>query len=210
MRAALNQAFGLVLQGETGRVRLSPTFDEHKDLMAGLPQGLSRQYRSAINRFLCHLEQQGRSWSDLVPANSGMRPAALERVVNEGILEHGLQRNTRAALNQAFGLVLQGETGRVRLSPTFDEHKDLMASLSPDLAHQYRSNVSRFLCHLERQGRSWSDLVPANSGMRPAALEQAVNESIRDHGLQGSTRAALNRTFGLDLQGESGRPTSLI
>ncbi|WP_155420221.1 hypothetical protein [Burkholderia cepacia] len=46
--------------------------------MNGLPQGLRQQQRSAINRFLCDLEQQSRSWSQLVPEGSGERPAGLE------------------------------------------------------------------------------------------------------------------------------------
>ncbi|MFM0069449.1 hypothetical protein, partial [Paraburkholderia aspalathi] len=204
-RAALNQAFGLALQGESGRVAFAPTLPEHTALMEGLPPELSQMYRARISRFLCHLEQQGSSLSHLVPTNSGVRPAALEQAVNAGIRDHGLQTNTRVALNQAFGLVLQGESGRVALAPTFPEHTALRDGLPPELSQMYRSHVSRFLCHLEQQGSSWSDLVPANSGVRPAALEWAVNAGIRDYGLHGSTRAALNRAFGLALQGESGR-----
>ncbi|MFC0694164.1 hypothetical protein [Paraburkholderia humisilvae] len=58
-----------------------------------------------------HLEEQGQSWSQLVPAGSGAgaRPAALEQAVNEGIPHHGLQPNTRAAINRVFGFKLQSK-----------------------------------------------------------------------------------------------------
>jgi hypothetical protein len=176
--------------------------------MRGLPATLSPQYRSNINRFLCHLEQQGEqgsSWSDLVSADSGLRPAALEQAVNAGIRDHDLHPTTRAALNRAFGLLLQGESGRVRLAPTLPEHATLMRGLPAELSSSRRSRINRFLCHLEQQDRSWSDLVPADSGVRPAALEQAVNAGIRDDGLDINTRATLNRVFGLFLQAESGQ-----
>ncbi|WP_175865714.1 hypothetical protein [Burkholderia cepacia] len=204
-RAALNQAFGLLLQGESGRVALAPTFIEHTELMGRLPQGLSQQHHSAINRFLCHLERQGYSWSQLVPTADDRRPAALEQAVNAGMLDHGLDRNTRTALNQGFGLLLQG--AQVALSPTFTEHIQLMDGLPRGLRTEYRSRINRFLCHLEQQDSSWSQMVPANSGARPAALEQAVNEGIRERRLHIGTRALLNQAFGLELQGESGRVT---
>jgi hypothetical protein len=93
----------LVLQGESGRVILAPTLPEHATLMRGLPAELSSQHRSRINRFLCYLEQQDSSWSDLVPADSGEHPAALEQAVDAGMRDHGLDTGTRTALNQAFG-----------------------------------------------------------------------------------------------------------
>ena len=54
--------------------------------------------------------------------------------------------------------------------------KDLLKKLPEELSAGYRSNVKRFLVHLEEQGQSWSQLVPAGSGpgARPAALEQSV------------------------------------
>jgi type II secretory pathway component PulM len=207
-RAALNQAFGFKLQGNTGIVRVAPDLQEHKDLLKDLPEELVQTYRSGVNRFLAHLEEQGQSWSQLVPAGSGAgtRPAALEQAVNEGIRRHGIQANTRAAINQAFGFKLQADIKKVRLVPDLQEHKNLLKVLPEELDHTYRSNVKRFLAHLEEQGRSWSQLVPAGSGAgaRPAALEQAVNEGIRHHGLQTNMRAALNRAFGFKLQGDTG------
>jgi hypothetical protein len=167
--------------------------------MRGLPATLSSSYRSRINRFLCHLEQQGSSWSDLVPADSDVRPAALEQAVNAGMRDHVLKPGTRAALNQAFRLVLQAESGLVRLAPTFPEHATLMGGLPTTLSSQHRSRINRFLCHLEQQDSSWSHLVPANNDVRPAALEQAVNEGMRDHDLDTGTRAALNQAFGYTL-----------
>jgi hypothetical protein len=163
--------------------------------MNGLPATLSSPHRSYIKRFLYHLEQQGKSWLHLVPANNDVHPAALEQAVNEGIRDHGLHPATRAALNQAFGLFLLAESGRVTLAPTWPEHTALMNGLPTTLSQPYRSHINRFLCHLEQQDSSWSDLVPADSGERPAALEQVVNAGIRDHSLDRGTRAALNRAF---------------
>ncbi|WP_175233609.1 hypothetical protein, partial [Paraburkholderia humisilvae] len=191
-----------------------PTLPEHIDLLKDLPGELAQAYRSNVNRFLVHLEEQGQSWSQLVPAGSGAgaRPAALEQAVNEGIRHHGLPTGTRAALNQAFGFRLQGDTKIVRLMPDLQEHKDLLKDLPEELDHRYRSSVKRLLVYLEERGQSWSQLVPAGSsgaGARPAALEQAINEGIRHHGLQTSTRAALNQAFGFRLQGDIHRAPDL-
>jgi type II secretory pathway component PulM len=203
-RAAINQAFGFRLQGDMNRVRLAPEFQEHKDLLKDVPEELDQVYRYSVNRFLMHLEEQGQSWSQLVPAGSGpgARPAALEQAVNEGIRHHGLQSKTRAAINQAFGFTLQGDSKMARLAPVLQKHQDLLKNLPEELSAVYRSNVNRFLVHLEEQGQSWSQLVPAGSGpgARPAALEQAVNDGIRHHGLEPGTRAALNQAFGFTLQ----------
>jgi type II secretory pathway component PulM len=201
-RAALNQAFGFKLQGD---IQKAPDLQEHKDLLKNLPEELDQAYRSSVNRFLVHLEERGQSWSQLVPAGirSGAVPAALEQAVTEGIRHHGLRHDTRAAINRAFELKLQGDIKR--LAPDLQEHKDLLKDLSEKLDHAYRSSVNRFLVHLEERGQSWSQLVPAGSGAgaRPTALEQAVNEGIRQHGLQSNTRAAINRAFGFKLQSKA-------
>ncbi|WP_217478188.1 hypothetical protein, partial [Paraburkholderia humisilvae] len=205
-RTALNQAFGFKLRGDIkGAWALySPDLQEHKDLLKDLPEGLDAVYRSNVKWFLVHLEEQGQSWSQLVPAGSGegARPAALEQAVTEGIRHRGLQPNTRAAINQAFGFKLQGE--KVRLAPDLQEHKDLLKDLPEELDQAYRFSVKQFLVHLEEQGQSWSQLVPAGSGAgtRPAALEQAVNEGIRHHGLRLNTRAAINHAFGFKVQSD--------
>ncbi|WLG43185.1 hypothetical protein [Pseudomonas sp. FP1740] len=173
---------------------------EHQTVMAQLPKTLNRSYRSKISQFLCHLEQQGLRWSALAPAAGEKRPAALEMAVNTAIQDHGLNKNTRAALNQGFNLALRAPSGRVRLTPLLAEHQAVMVQLPQSLVQPYRSNISRFLCHLEQQGRRWSALAPAVGEERPAALEAAVNTAIKGHGLDTGTRAAINRGFKLKLK----------
>jgi hypothetical protein len=203
-RAALNHGFNLLLQAPSGRVRLTPLLAEHQTMMAQLPKRLNRAYRSCISRFLCHLEQQSQRWSALAPAANEVRPAALEAAVNTAIKDHELDPNTRAALNHGFNLVLQGPSGRVRLAPVLLEHQTVMAQLPESLTPQQRSNISRFLCHLEQQDRHWSALAPAAGEERTAALEVAVNTAIKDHGLDPNTRTALNHGLNLALVGPSG------
>ncbi|WP_347806603.1 hypothetical protein, partial [Pseudomonas rossensis] len=62
-----------------------PAWLEHQTVMTLLPTPLSPQQRSAISRFLCHLEQQDLRWSTLAPAAGEVRPAALEAAVNTAI-----------------------------------------------------------------------------------------------------------------------------
>ncbi|MEO4017944.1 hypothetical protein, partial [Pseudomonas rossensis] len=135
------------------------------------------------------------------PAAGEVRPAALEAAVNTAITQHGLQTGTRAAINHAFNVVLQGPSGVVRLIPVWPEHQAVMAQLPTTLPRQYRSTISRFLCHLEQQGLHWSTLAPAAGEVRPAALEAAVNTAITQHGLHPGTRAAINRAFNVVLRG---------
>ncbi|WLG43193.1 hypothetical protein [Pseudomonas sp. FP1740] len=204
-RAALNQSFNLALVGPSGQVRLAPGLPEHQTVMAQLPKILSSPYRSAIARFLCHLEQQGRHWSALAPAAGEKHTAALEAAVNTAIKDHRLDSNTRSALNHGFNLALVGPSGRVRLTPLLAEHQTVMAQLPERLAPSYRSYISQFLCHLEQQNQSWSALAPAAGEKHAAALEAAVNTAIKDHELDRGTRAALNHSFNLALVGPSGR-----
>jgi uncharacterized protein (DUF1786 family) len=198
-RAALNHGFNLALQALSGRVRLAPVQPEHQTVMAQLPKTLTQSHRSNISRFLCHLEQQGQRWSALAPAADDRRPAALETTVNTAIKDHGLHPSTRAALNHRFNLALVGPSGQVRLTPALPEHQTVMAQLPQTLDPTYRSNISRFLCHLEQQDQRWSALAPAADEERPAALEAAVNTAMQDHGLDERTRAAINRGFKLKL-----------
>ncbi|WLG43197.1 hypothetical protein [Pseudomonas sp. FP1740] len=204
-RAALNQGFNLTLVGPSGWVRLKPLLAEHQTVMAQLPKNLSSPYRSAISGFLCHLEQQDQRWSALAPAVGDRRPAALEAAVNTAMQDHGLNTSTRSALNNGFNLALVGPSGRVRLAPVQPEHQTVMAQLPKSLSSAYRSNISRFLCHLEQQNRRWSTLAPAANEVRPAALEAAVNTAIKNHGLDESTRAAINHGFTLKLKAPSRR-----
>jgi hypothetical protein len=204
-RAALNHGFNLALQALSGRVRLTPVLPEHQTVMAQLPESLTRQQRSNISRFLCHLERQGLRWSALAPAADDRRPAALAVAVNMAIKDHGLHPNTRAALNHGFNLLLQGPSGQVRLAPVQPEHQILMAQLPKPLIQSHRSNISRFLCHLEQQDQLWSALAPAAGEERTAALEAAINTAIKDHGLDKHTRAAINHGFKLKLKAPSRR-----
>ncbi|WLG43199.1 hypothetical protein [Pseudomonas sp. FP1740] len=178
---------------------------EHQTVMPQLPKTLNRSYRSKISQFLCHLEQQNQRWSVLAPAAEEVRPAALETAVNTAMQHHGLDEGTRAALNQGFNLVLQGPSGYVRLAPALPEHQTVMAQLPDTLNSKQRSNISRFLCHLEQQNQRWSVLAPAAGEVRTAALEAEVNSAMQHHGLHKNTRAALNHGFNLALLGPSGR-----
>jgi hypothetical protein len=128
----------------------------------------------------------------------------LETAVNTAIKDHGLNKNIRAALNQSFNLLLQGPSGRVRLTPLLAEHQTVMAQLPKSLDRSYRSYISRLLCHLEQQDQRWSTLAPAGEE-RPAALETAVNTAMQQHGLDERTRAAINRGFKLKLRAPSRR-----
>jgi hypothetical protein len=185
--------------------RATALLAEHQTVMAQLPAPLNRSYRSKISRFLHHLEQQGQRWSALAPAAGEERPAALEAAVNTAMQDHGLHTSTRAALNHGFNLALVGPSGRVQLTPRQPEHQTVIAQLPERLTQQQRSNISRFLCHLEQQGQRWSALAPAAGEERPAALEATVNTAIKDHRLDPSTRAALNHGFNLALVGPSGQ-----
>jgi hypothetical protein len=202
-RAALNQGFNLALVGPSGHVRLAPALPEHQTVMAQLPDTLNSKQRSNISRFLCHLEQQNQRWSVLAPAAGEVRPAALEAAVNTAMQHHGLDNNTRAGLNHGFNLALLGPSGRVQLTLVLAEHQTVMAQLPKTLTPKQRSNISRFLCHLEQQDQRWSALAPAAGEKRPAALEAAVNTAIQDHGLNRGTRAAINRGFQLKLKAPS-------
>jgi hypothetical protein len=106
-RAALNHGFNLALLGPSGRVRLTPLLAEHQTVMAQLPEMLNGTYRSAISRFLCHLEQQDQRWSGLAPAAGEKRSLALEAAVNTAIKENRLDPGTRAAINRGFKLKLR-------------------------------------------------------------------------------------------------------
>ncbi|WLG43175.1 hypothetical protein [Pseudomonas sp. FP1740] len=202
-RAALNHGFNLALVAPSGRVRLAPLLAEHQTMMAQLPQTLTRSYRSKISRFLCHLEQQDQRWSALAPAADEVRPLALEAAVNTAMQHHGLHINTRMALNQGFNLALRAPSGRVRLTPGLPEHQTVMAQLPKTLTQSYRSNISRFLYHLEQQDQRWSTLAPAADEERPLALEAAVNTAMQHHGLDERTRTAINRVFKLKLKASS-------
>jgi hypothetical protein len=208
-RAAISRAFGFGIRGESGRVLLVPALQAHLDLLTVLPEGLSQPHRSAINRLLVHLEEQGLSWLQLVPADSGQgsRPPALEQVVNEGIRHHGLHHATRVAINRAFGLTIRGGSRPITLPPVLQAHTDLMKALPKDLGQQYRSHINRLLVHLEDERLSWPQLVPAGSSLGASlpVLEQAVNEGIRHHGLHPATRVAIKRAFGFTIQTRSAK-----
>ncbi|CAB3774109.1 hypothetical protein [Paraburkholderia humisilvae] len=213
-RAAINRAFGLSARGRSRPLALPPTLQAHIDLMETLPEDLIQQYRSYITRFLVHLEDERLSWPQLVPAGSGpgARPPVLEQVVNEGIQHHGLHPGTKVAINRAFGFIIQATSNKVRLAPTLHSHIELMKALPEGLGPQRRSDINQLLVHLEKQGRSWSQLVPADSGpsARPPAPERAVDEGIRHHRLPSATRSAINRAFGFAIRAESRAARSAV
>jgi len=182
---------------------VKPQSAEHRTLLANLPGQLSPQHRSYVSCLLSHLEQQGIYWSQLVTAGQ-VRPLQLEKIVTGAIRQHELDPNTRAAVNKAFGLVLQGPSGIVRRRPVIPEHQAVTASLPAQLSQQYRSCVSRFLYYLEQQGMNWSQLAPTDRE-RFAQLEQLVNTAIGQKALDAGTRAALNRAFSLELKSSTRR-----
>jgi hypothetical protein len=215
-RAALNKAFDLDLQSayDLNRQSTSAQFrlkqQAHQDLLKSLPADLTKQVRSYVAQFFCHLEEDlGKKWEDVracSPNEPQDRPDTLEVLVNAAIHQGRLQPNTRPALNKAFGLNLQGN---IRLAPEQSMHQELLqtmpARLPLNLLSAYRSRISRFLIHLESLGTNWAAArgpdVPENR--RPAVLEDLVNTAISEYGLNPGTRAALNRAYGLNLLGPS-------
>jgi len=183
--------------------RAKPQSAEHQTLMASVSARLSPQHRSYVSRLLCHLERQGVSWSQVAPLDQ-VRPRQLEHIVTTAITQHGLDSNTRTAVNRAFRLLLQGPSGIVRLMPDNPAHQALMRCLPAPLSQQYRSCISRFLYYLEQQGTHWSQLAPPNAG-DAAQLEQVVNTAITQKKLDAGTRAALNQAFGLGLKASARR-----
>ena len=144
--------------------------------MASVSARLSPQHRSYVSRLLCHLERQGVSWSQVAPLGQ-VRPRQLEHIVTTAITQHGLDSNTRTAVNRAFRLLLQGPSGIVRLMPDNPAHQALMRCLPAPLSQQYRSCISRFLYYLEQQGTHWSQLAPPNAG-DAGQLEQVVMNMV--------------------------------
>jgi len=191
-RSAINTAFGLNLQAGPRLNQATQSLPEHQALMLSLRQNNTATTDvSFINRFLTWMEGQQLSWS-IVSANT----AVLQTIVN-GAINQGLQTGTRAALNRVFNLTLQGTTGYVRLAPFLPEHNVLMTQARQSTALQDNdiSRVNRFLCFLEQNNLSWS-AISTNT----LQLEAIVSAAISQDGLETSTRAALNRAFGMNLR----------
>lgn len=196
VRSALNRAFGLKLQPERGGSRHAPELEEHKALMRQVPPHIEPSYRSKISRLLWDLEQHGTRWSELVPDAAERRPEQLEAWVNAAI-ERGLHANTRAALDKAFNLQLQG---RHVWAPRFADHQELIKTLPRDLRPPYyRSDVLRFFCYLEERQIHWSELAPPEGEMRSARLEEEMDRAIAA-GLPLHVRSAINQAFHLKLK----------
>ncbi|WP_223538387.1 hypothetical protein, partial [Pseudomonas sp. GL-B-16] len=108
-----NNEYALTTQSTAPSRRTTPQVAEHLALMGSLPATRSPQHRSAISRFLRHLEVQDppQRWSALAPAGE-RRPVALEAAVNTAMTQHGLHASTRAAINVGFNLDLRGAYGR--------------------------------------------------------------------------------------------------
>lgn len=201
-RAAINQIFDLSLKAESGRVRQNPTLPEHISILRGLVD-VSSNDRSRVNLFLCYLEQKELSWSALVPPETShniLQPA-LTHVLNEGVRAGNLSSNVRSTLSRNYHYVLPNSAGKVHLAPVQEEHANLVDSIPRHCGKNDRSCVNRFLCYLEISNVSWSQLVSAHRvpDGRPPDLENMVNHGIAVAGLQTSTRAAINRAFGLSL-----------
>lgn len=89
-----------------------------------------------------------------------------------------------------------------------DEHRAVMASLREDLATYVKSNISQFMWCC---GKAWPSLkpnpqdTPQEAQQRKEELQRIVNKA-QDDGLDKRTFISLNKAFGLELVGPSGRP----
>jgi hypothetical protein len=204
-RAALNSSFDMSLRlNQYCSWKTEIKLPEHAALLGEIQKVVKSNIFAKIRRFLVFLEQNQRSWSQLVPdaLHLGARPIALENVINSGIDGKLPENGTRASINKVFGLGLQAKSGLIRLKPVNPEHLALLEQLPAGFPASYYSNVSRFFCHLEQTMQSWSLLVPAVSvaSARPPLLEQAVTRAIGEYGLSSNSRAAINKAFGFALK----------
>jgi hypothetical protein len=190
-------------------VKLLPLLPEHRALLDGLPQGLNNRYRSCVNRFLCHLERNGKYWADFVPTERsvGWRSNEFEKEVDTSMRHAGLHTATRAALNNGFGMSL-----KLNLHPTWrneierPEHTALLDSIRDIAKPDDFAKIRRFLRFLERNQQSWAQLVPDSLqlGEFPAALQKAINFGFNNSLPESGTRSVINKVFGLGLRAESG------
>ena len=104
---ALNKAFTLFMSPPTGRKRLYPTYTEHQQLLESFSNSTIRVDKSLINRFLCHLEQRGMSWSRITAQSDESRPLDLEEAVNVAMRDYGLSTRTFSEINRVFSLSLK-------------------------------------------------------------------------------------------------------
>lgn len=188
--------------GATKQPSLSP---DHEALVESLPSNLNSTYRHRVKAVLLHLQELKTSWENVGAAHTlDSRPLQLEEIVNEGVLYGALTSNARAALNEAFSLALQPSG-----MPTHPDHGDLLIELPTSLIQQYRGHIKDFFKHLENSGILFLELWPDRSDLRPSQLVRVVNDGIGDGVLDSRTRVALNTAFGLQLERENNRGSSL-
>jgi hypothetical protein len=159
--------------------------------LENLTTPLSQQHRAAIASMGRYLKRKGTSLDELAPAGSGKRPAALERVVNEGGAEGllHLQRDARRALNQAYDLGLKGEKKR-RYALAQPEHIALMNEMSGKLHPTYHSLAKMGLRYLEDRRLAFSQLAPDT-------IKQIINGAIKNNDLRQQVRPAISELIRL-------------
>jgi hypothetical protein len=163
----LNRAFKLALKEPRPPVR-KPVVPEHLALQDALPNNLRPTYRACIPHLLGYIESLGTSWAALVPDQGNPVQLQLEEFVNDAIARGQIRSETRPALNSAFGFTLRARSGRAKTFPMLPEHRCLIERLPAGLPLSARRNVTRFLCHLEVIGTSWSALVKEAADQDPA------------------------------------------
>ena len=99
----LNQTFGLALRARPAQKKWSsPELEEHKDLLATLPEK-NKRYMSNL---LSLLETEYKTkWSVVKPV-AGQHPFMLQGIVNDAIENHGLHKTVRGFIRDNFNVQL--------------------------------------------------------------------------------------------------------
>jgi hypothetical protein len=83
-------------------------------------------------------------------------------------------------------------------------HQQMVMDLPLGMTRGDLPNIRNFLNVLERNGQEWQLLRGEANNTRPLPLENAVNAAIRNGANEG-IRRSINRVYGLELRGFSGR-----